>query len=147
MLRGDRIDALMQDAGLSQAELARRVGVSQPTIYKAIHKGKRGTAYLYRIAAELKTTPAYLSGETDDPALDAPVAPTLSSEDREALELIQRLDPSNRKALLQVMRCMVQNHRPHEQLDFYDPVVGTGTFAARAKSESKRKSRPQEAAR
>ncbi|MFZ3485307.1 helix-turn-helix domain-containing protein [Sphingomonas sp. 3-13AW] len=72
MILGERVRERMEAAGLSQAELARRVGVAQPTIFKLIHSNKKGSVHLHRIARELGTTPAYLSGETDDPDQDAP---------------------------------------------------------------------------
>ena len=82
----------MRAAGLSQSELARRVGVSQPTIYKLLRRSKKGSTHLHRIARELGTTPAYLEGEIDDPlegAIPPPAPPparimlevTLPSED------------------------------------------------------------------
>jgi len=59
---------------LSQSELGRRVGVSQATIYKLLTGESYGTKHLHRVARELNTTTAYLTGETDDPALSAPSA-------------------------------------------------------------------------
>lgn len=72
---GARIDEKMKAMGLSQAELARRVKVSQPTINALIKGDNAGSKHLHRIAAELETSPAYLNGETDD---DSPttVAPS-----------------------------------------------------------------------
>ncbi|WP_416366515.1 helix-turn-helix domain-containing protein [Sphingomonas aurantiaca] len=63
----------MDRLGISQSELARRVGVAQPTIYKLLHSAKKGSTKLHLIARELRTTPAYLSGETDNPEEDAPL--------------------------------------------------------------------------
>lgn len=76
----DRLIARMTKLGLSQAELARRVKVSQPTI-QAIASGEtQNTRHLSKIAIELETTPAYLLGETDDPVEGA-----LVLSDREAI--------------------------------------------------------------
>lgn len=72
MIMGLRIRNRMAAMGLSQAELARRVGITQPSIFKLITSNKTGSAHLHRIARELATTPAYLAGETDDPSTDAP---------------------------------------------------------------------------
>lgn len=68
---GDRIQERMSKIGLSQSELARRVGVTQPTINALIHGGNTTSKHLHRIAAELETSPAWLAGETDE---DVPVA-------------------------------------------------------------------------
>ena len=75
---GDRITARLEALGLSQAELARRVKLAQPTINSLIKRNKVGSKYLHRIARELQTTPEYLAGETDDPA--AGFVPGLTSE-------------------------------------------------------------------
>lgn len=63
---GERIRERLEAKGMSQAELARRVGVSQPSINHLIRRGAGGSSHLHKIAAVLGTTPAYLAGETDD---------------------------------------------------------------------------------
>ena len=65
----------MEALSLNQSELARRVGVAQPTIYKLIRANKIGSKHLHKIARELQTTPAFLEGETDDPDAGAPPLP------------------------------------------------------------------------
>lgn len=72
---GERLSARMSALGLSQSELARRVGVAQQTIYKLITGASRSSSHLHRIARELETTPAYLTGETDDASSTAPPPP------------------------------------------------------------------------
>jgi transcriptional regulator with XRE-family HTH domain len=72
-----RIKARMADLDLSQSELARRVGVSQSAIHKLVSGNAYGSTHLHRIARELGTTPAYLTGEIDDPDGGAP-APAAS---------------------------------------------------------------------
>lgn len=78
MSLGVRIDERLKKLGISQAELARRVKVSQPTINALIKGGNTGSKHLHRIAAELETSPAWLAGETDD---DAPVTVAPSALD------------------------------------------------------------------
>lgn len=53
---------------MSGAELARRIGVKQPTISDLINGRSRSSVHLHAIARELGTTPEYLLGETDDPS-------------------------------------------------------------------------------
>jgi len=76
MTVGERIAKLRADLGLSQSELARRANVSQATIAKLEKGFTSGSSHLHRIARELRTTPEYLTGETDDPAEGALPAPT-----------------------------------------------------------------------
>lgn len=76
MTLGERIEERMRAAGLSQAELARRVGLSQPSVYALLRKNKTGSRNLHSIARELGTSTAYLEGETDDPEAGALPAPT-----------------------------------------------------------------------
>lgn len=72
---GERIQERLRLLGMSQAELGRRVGLTQPAIANLIHRNKAGTSHLHRIARELATSPAYLAGETDDPSEGALPAP------------------------------------------------------------------------
>ena len=81
MIRGDRVLELMTELDLSQAELARRVGVSQPTIFKLIHENKTGSKHLHQVARELKTSAAYLTGEVDNPQADAQPIPVNDVQD------------------------------------------------------------------
>ena len=94
------------ETGLSQSELARRVGVAQPTIYNLIHRSKIGSKHIHRVARELGTTPAYLTGEVDDPHEDAPAPAVLDAESRELVDRFGSLTPADRRALLQVARSM-----------------------------------------
>ena len=65
----------MQALGFSQSLLARRIGVSQAAIHKLVNGTSRSSGSLHLIARELQTTPAYLTGETDDPDENAPPPP------------------------------------------------------------------------
>ncbi|MGR6329236.1 helix-turn-helix domain-containing protein [Sphingomonas sp. XXL09] len=62
----------MKLIGLSQSELARRVGVSQQNIGHLLSGNAQGSKRLHLIARELRTTPAYLTGEIDDADEGAP---------------------------------------------------------------------------
>lgn len=91
---------------MSQSELARRVGLTQGTIAQLISGRSRSSSHLHKIARELKTTPAYLSGETDDPAAPEPISPDLSADQRELMQLYEAMDDASRRALMQVARSM-----------------------------------------
>jgi transcriptional regulator with XRE-family HTH domain len=64
---GKRIEALIEDRRTSQSAVARAIGVSQPSIGRLISGETRETGKLLELARELRTTPEYLVGETDDP--------------------------------------------------------------------------------
>jgi len=76
MLIPERLIARMEAVGETQSSLARKVGVSAQTIGKLVRKESAGSSYLHKIARELRTTPAYLTGETEDPDEGAFVPPT-----------------------------------------------------------------------
>lgn len=108
MIDGARILERLSTLGISQSELARRVGVSQPAINTLIRGKGRHSAHLHRIARELRTTPAYLEGETDDPTLEAPEEPFLSSVERELVEIMRSLAPAQQQTLLAFLKSMFQ---------------------------------------
>ena len=112
--------ALMRAQGLSQAELARRVGVSQPTIFSLIRDNKSGSKHLHKVARELKTSPAYLSGETDDDSIDAGDL-AYSPQDREWIDLLHDLDRKSREAVIQLARTLSGGRRARRAED--DPPI------------------------
>lgn len=69
-IRGERLVERLEVCGISQAELARRIGVKQPSIAALISGKSQRTRHLHRIARELRTSPEYLTGEVDDPSAD-----------------------------------------------------------------------------
>lgn len=70
---GERVEERLDAKGISQSELARRVGVSQNAIWHLINKSKGGSVHLPKVARELGTTTDYLEGATDDPEANAPL--------------------------------------------------------------------------
>lgn len=72
----ERLALRMRDKGISQAELARRVGISQQAIGKLVNGASRSSPNIGRIAEVLETTPAYLAGQVDDPEEGAMLLPT-----------------------------------------------------------------------
>lgn len=79
MFDGQRLRERMTEAGLTQSELARRLGISQTMVGKLANGDVQGSKHLHRIARELGTTPAYLAGETDDPSEGALPPPTVDA--------------------------------------------------------------------
>ncbi|RDE04673.1 XRE family transcriptional regulator [Sphingomonas aracearum] len=76
MIVMDRLAARMRELGLSQAELARRVGISQQAIGKLVNGKSSSSPNIGRIAEVLQTTPAYLVGQVEDPEEGAMLMPT-----------------------------------------------------------------------
>lgn len=112
MIHSERLRDIMGERQISQAELARRVGVSQQTIAKLFQGTTSGSRYLHRIARELGTTPAYLEGEVDEPDADGPGLPGVDSESRELIDHFGTLAPADRRALLQIARTMAGGPAP-----------------------------------
>lgn len=71
MIISERVRERMEQLGLTQSELARRVKITQGAVAKIVSKNPGGSSHLHKIAQELGTTPDYLTGGTDDPALGA----------------------------------------------------------------------------
>lgn len=112
MIVSARVSEKMSELGISQSELARRVGVAQPTIYKLLRSSKKGSAHLHKIARELGTTPAYLTGETDDPEADAPAEPELDAEQRDLVTSFGALDRADRRAFSHIVRALARSAAP-----------------------------------
>lgn len=69
MFRGDRLERLMDEQGMSQGKLSRAIGVSQVTISRLINKpDAQGSKFTHKIAEILGTNSHYLMGESDDPS-------------------------------------------------------------------------------
>lgn len=103
---GARIEQRRKLVGISQAELARRVGVRQSTLHSLISGKSRSTRSMRELARELGTTLEYLMGETDDPDEGAAPPPELDFADRELLESFHILAIDDQRALLQIVRSM-----------------------------------------
>jgi phage repressor protein C with HTH and peptisase S24 domain len=76
VIRPERLKSRMKERGFSQSELARRVQVTQSSIYSLVSGDAYGSKHLHKIARVLGTTPAWLEGETDDPDEGALPDPT-----------------------------------------------------------------------
>ncbi|HEY9092051.1 LexA family transcriptional regulator [Parasphingorhabdus sp.] len=82
----------MLAAGRNQSELARNVGLKQPSIGRLLSGDTKKTGVLHLIARDLQTTPEYLTGESDNPGAaedSQPFIPAPNLEDLGALQLKQ----------------------------------------------------------
>lgn len=62
----DRLKSAMERAGLNQSQLADSVGLKQPSIGRLLTGETKTSRALGRIAQVLRTTPEYLTGESED---------------------------------------------------------------------------------
>jgi transcriptional regulator with XRE-family HTH domain len=106
MIDAARLDERMKEKKLSKSEMARRVGVTPPAIRDLVNGNSYSSRHLHKIARELGTTPAYLSGETDDPDSDVPDQPALDRDQLHLIESFDRLSAEDRAALLQIAHSM-----------------------------------------
>ena len=65
-----RLQQRMSEVGLSQGELARRVGTSQATIHRMLHGGN--SRYITQVASELGTTAEWLLHGVGEPGAGRP---------------------------------------------------------------------------
>lgn len=68
MTKGEKIKELRRDLGLSQVELARKIGVSKQTLYKYENDiiTNIPSDKIMRLSEELGSTPAFLMGWYED---------------------------------------------------------------------------------
>ncbi len=99
----DRIRQIMQRRGLSGAELARRLGVSQPTIHAWVN-GAHGLRRqnIRRLAAEFGVDPAWLEFGVDREA----EARAADSAELAFLRLYRELDDEAQAAVLRLMTAL-----------------------------------------
>lgn len=64
---GQRIQERIDATGISQADIARAIGVSPQAVSKMVRGDTHQPQRLYQLARALETTPEYLLGETNDP--------------------------------------------------------------------------------
>ena len=106
---GQRIEERRRALGISQAELARRVGVRQSTMNSLINGDSRSSRSIVDIARELRTSTAYLLGKVNDPTLDAPVPPDLPMQDRRLVAAAESLKGAERSFLLEMLEAVHQS--------------------------------------
>lgn len=118
----ERLAERIATARLSYSAVARELGVKQPTISRLV-KGEQGsTARIDQLARIVSTTPAYLTGETDDPDTEQ-ILPNLTSEQRQLLACFDSMDRNDREMLLAMAMRLAERNAPgrvHARLQSYD---------------------------
>lgn len=102
----NRIQELIDAAGINQAELARRANVTVSALNKVI-KGTRGLdqEWMRRLAPHLGVSPADLLPREDNPG-------ALDEAEREIIERFRRADPATRAQLERVTEALMPGQRP-----------------------------------
>jgi transcriptional regulator with XRE-family HTH domain len=124
MSLGARIKTRLAALKISQAELVRRSGVGQSTLASIIQRDTRSSPHLLALAAALKTTPAYLLGETDDPESEFAEA-ALSFEERELIELTRTLEREDYNVVSYLIRRLASHTSPNLENAAKDDVART----------------------
>lgn len=88
---GERIRALRKERGITAEEITRQLRMSSATIWRW-ESGKHSPppARVYQLAEILKTSPAYLRGEIDDPSPPNEELGELTAIERRLIEAFRR---------------------------------------------------------
>lgn len=99
---GDRLKSCLDGAGVSQAALARDVGISQPSVNYLVKSpnGARGSKHLRAIARRLAVSGDYLEGLTDDRTSPPTGAPS-------SVHVTMRVELPSERALTAMFRGLV----------------------------------------
>lgn len=109
---GNRIKDRRLELGMSQAELAKRIGAKHQTTISKIEVEKRGVPlkYLKPLAEALQTTQEYLLGEIVSP--DYYAFRTINFD--KSLEVFSELSAPNQKSALDYMHYLYKMQTGHE---------------------------------
>lgn len=102
MTVGDIIKKRREELGMTTYELAELIGVSHATVsrYESGYINSIKSGKIQAIAEALRTTPKYLMGWTDDPAM--------STEDTELLRFYHKLNALGRKHAIIMIKGMLK---------------------------------------
>ena len=111
---GDRIKRRREALGMSQSELARKVGYTSRSTINKIEKDGRGISQdkIAAIAKALKTSPSYLMGWTEDVFVGengrAVLVSEMSSIEEEIFEKVQRMRPDYQRMLMGMIDSLLE---------------------------------------
>ncbi len=106
---GKRIKELREGLGLSQDELASRIGTSQRQVSFYENGKNEPTAHvLDALASVLNTTSDYLLGRSDDVLRPLNDEGDLSSEEIKMIETIRSVNPERRRQILKVFEVLTE---------------------------------------
>lgn len=115
MIRYDRIQELVNLCGKKKSFLSEAMGFSSRYLIDAKKQNTNiADEPLQILAKELKTTPEYLRGETDDPGIKEAPDPKIEGEDTQLAQLIagfSQLSPQQKSAVLAV----IEGYQPSQE--------------------------------
>ncbi|MBB4619129.1 helix-turn-helix domain-containing protein [Sphingomonas abaci] len=134
---GQRIEERRAALGISQAELARRVGIRQSTLNSLINGDSRSSRSIIDLARELRTTPEFLLGKSDDPAGFAPSPADLPAQDRQLVDIFGSFKSSERSFLIEMLQALAENRtKPIEHVPETKQMVWPSEHAIAAMFEA-----------
>lgn len=110
----DRIRPLFDGSGLSDREIALKIGIPVKLIYNWNNGVKSYNKYYSEIASAFEVSVAYLKGETDNPRKqDAENPPPVGDGlDAEFLQLMAKLTDQERDLVGAFAQGLLQNRKP-----------------------------------
>jgi transcriptional regulator with XRE-family HTH domain len=112
MALGTRISERLKALKMNQSQLARRCGIPQTTVNSIIKEDRRSSPHLMKFAAALRTTPAYLLSETEDPDSQTASA-AITFEEQELIELTRMLEREDYNIVRHLIRRLASGTPPN----------------------------------
>lgn len=107
MMLGERIRQRLEQLGVSQAELARRVGIGQRSMNYLCNKAQSSSAHTHTIARELQVSIEWLTGKTDHMQIGHETG-HLTDQQREWLSLLDVLPEKERDVAFLIVRHLAE---------------------------------------
>lgn len=105
MILGERIKERLAQLGMSQSELARRVGITQKSMNYLCNQAKSRSAHTHSIASELEVSIEWLTGQTDHMRIGHTIS-QLTSQQRKWLSFLDVMPEKERAAAFLMMSAL-----------------------------------------
>ena len=119
MTIGDRVRARRIEKGMTQSELAQRLGYKSKSSVAHIENGRDiPRAMIVELSEILDTTPGYLMGWNDEQTRPETITTEpLTGDERRLLDLFRQLTPKEQGSLIGRAELLVEQHREAETED------------------------------
>lgn len=100
---GKRIRSLREESGMSQTELASKVGYKDKTSIAKIEAGKVDLpqSKIFAFAKSLGTTPSYILGDNESPSAEEKSPISISNSDKDIIDKYHTLNDKGKQRLLE----------------------------------------------